>query len=277
VFIECRMMESKVANLPDRSVRYLEAGSGRAALLLHAFPLSADQWLPQLHRAPPGWRFVAPDLRGFRGAGFAFEETGLERATMDQHAVDVLALMSHLDIERAVIAGLSMGGYITFALMRRAPTRVEGLVLANTRSTPDSIEGLAARDRLIELATREGAAGVAREMLPRLLGSTTVREQPNLVDAVRRLIEMNTTDGLVSALRAMKIRLDSTLVLPAIVCRTLVVAGAEDSVVAETESHAMRRAIPGAEILVIPGAGHLSNLEAPQAFNEALAGFLQTL
>jgi 3-oxoadipate enol-lactonase len=270
-------VHSKVANLADRSVRYLEAGHGRPVLLLHAFPLSADQWLPQLHRVPPGWRFIAPDLRGFHGSGAAFEDTGLEGATMETHASDVLALMNHLGADRAVIVGLSMGGYLAFALMRRAPTSVHGLVLANTRAAPDSAEGLAARDRMIELAAREGAVGVAREMLPRLLGVTTRQTQPDLIDAVRRLIETNSTEGIVSAVRAMKVRLDSTPVLPAIVCRTLIVAGAEDSIVAEVENEAMRRAIPAADLVVIPRAGHLSNLEAPQAFNDALADFLTTI
>ena len=88
-------------------------------MLLHAFPLSAEQWLPQLSRVPPGWRFIAPDLRGFRGVGPAFEDLGLEGVTMDGYAADVLALMTHLEIERAVVGGLSMGGYVAFAMLRR--------------------------------------------------------------------------------------------------------------------------------------------------------------
>jgi pimeloyl-ACP methyl ester carboxylesterase len=267
-------VQSRLANLSDRSLRYLEAGSGRALIFLHAFPLSADQWLPQLHRVPPGWRFIAPDLRGFRGGGTAFEATGLEGATLDLHAADVLTLMTHLEIERAVVAGLSMGGYIAFAILRRAPARVAGLVLANTRATSDTVEGLAARDRLIAVANREGAAGVARDMLPKLLGDTTRHEQPDLVEAVRRLIEVNAGEGLVSAIRAMKIRPDSRPLLPAIACRALIVAGEEDALIPGSDTESMRHDIPGAELIVIPGVGHLSNLEAPQPFNEALAAFL---
>lgn len=267
-------MQSKVANLPERSVRYLEAGSGRPVVLLHAFPLSADQWLPQLGRVAPGWRFVAPDLRGFRGTGPAFEDIGLESATMDQHAADVLSFMSHLEIERAVIVGLSMGGYVAFALLRHAAAKVNALVLANTRATPDSAEQRAARDRMIDLARRDGAEAIAREMLPKLLGATTTREQPDLVDAVRQLIEVNSAEGLASALTAMKTRPDSTPLLPSIGCPTLVIGGGEDRAVAEADVQAMHDAIPGAKLVMVPDAGHLSNLESARTFNDALSGFL---
>ena len=94
-------MKTQVAHLLHRSLRYFESGEGRPLVLLHAFPLSADQWLPQLHRVPNGWRFIAPDLRGFRGAGAAFEDPGLTGLSMGDYAEDVLALMTHLDLERA--------------------------------------------------------------------------------------------------------------------------------------------------------------------------------
>ena len=166
-------MQAHVANLIHRSVRYLDSGGGRPLVLLHAFPLSADQWLPQLHRVPPGWRFIAPDLRGFRGMGAAFEDPGLSGLSMDDYADDVLALLTHLEIDRAVVCGVSMGGYVAFAMWRRASTRVAGLVLSNTRAAADSEEGRAGRDKMIQLAQQEGAEGIAREMVPRLLGATT--------------------------------------------------------------------------------------------------------
>jgi pimeloyl-ACP methyl ester carboxylesterase len=120
-------MTPQYAHLLDRTVRYHEAGSGRAIILLHAFPLSADQWLPQLHRVPPGWRLIAPDVRGFRGIGQAYQDVGLDTATMATHAADVLSLMNHLDLDRAVVGGLSMGGYITLAVAEVAGRRLDGL------------------------------------------------------------------------------------------------------------------------------------------------------
>jgi pimeloyl-ACP methyl ester carboxylesterase len=267
-------MQTKVAHLPDGPVRYLESGSGRTIVLLHAFPLSADQYLPQLHRLPPGWRAVAPDLRGFRGATASFAAHLPEGATLDDYAADVLSLMTHLEIDRAVIAGVSMGGYIAFSIFRRAAGRVAGLLLANTRATADSAEGLAGRDRMIALAQREGAAGVAKDMVPKLLGECSRRDQPDLVEMIRRMIEANPVDALVLGLRAMKQRFDSTTLLPTIGCQTVVIGGEEDAVISRAELEAMALNIPGARTVLIPRAGHLTNLEAPAAFNEAMTQLL---
>jgi 3-oxoadipate enol-lactonase len=265
-------VHSRVAHLSTRSVRYLEAGSGRPLVWLHAFPLSADQWLPQLSRVPPGWRFIAPDLRGFRGGSQAFEAVDLPGVTMDGYAGDVLELMTQLEIADAVIGGLSMGGYVAFALLRRAPKRVSGLVLADTRATADTVEGRAARDRLVELAVREGSSGIAREMLPKLLGATSRRDQPDLEDAVRRLILVNTPDAIVAAVQALKSRPDSTPLLASITCPTLILCGEEDALTPMIDSEAMHGAIPGSRLVRLAGAGHLSNLENPIGFNAAIAG-----
>jgi len=267
-------MTPKYAHLLDRTVRYLEAGSGRPMMLLHAFPLSADQWLPQLHRVPPGWRLIAPDVRGFRGVGQAHQEVGLEGTTMATHAADVLALMNHLDLDRAVVGGVSMGGYITLAVARVASRRLDGLVLADTRAGADTEEGRAGRDAMIALVNDSGPGAVADAMLPELLGETTRRDQPELGQALRTLILRNPAAGLASALSAMKVRDDSTPWLGAIPCPTLVICGAEDTLTPVAQSEAMATAIPGAELVVLPGAGHLSNLETPLAFADALTRFL---
>jgi len=266
-------MTSRVAHLADRSVRYLEAGGGRPVVLLHAFPFSADQWLPQLARLPPGIRVVAPDLRGFRGAGPAYEQPGLAGVSMDDYAADVLALMTHLEIERAVAGGVSMGGYVAFAVVRRAPARVAGLLLANTRAAADTPEGRAGRARTIALVEREGPSALARDLVPKLLGTTTSRDQPDLAESLAHLTRMNSTEAVVAALRAMRDRPDSTPLLPSIACPTTIVAGEEDAIVPMAEAEAMQRAIPGARLERLPHVGHLSNLEAPAAWARLLAAF----
>ena len=267
-------MRSQVAHLPHRSLRYLEAGSGRVLVLLHAFPLSADQWLPQVHKVPQGWRFIAPDLRGFRGAGVAFEDPGGATLSIDDYADDVIALLAHLDIPRAVIGGLSMGGYVAFGLLRRAPQRLAGLLLSNTRSADDSGEARAGRDRMIALAATDGVEGIAREMVPRLIGKTSQHTQPDLVEAVRRLILMNSASGISTALAALRDRPESTPILSSITVPTLVIAGAEDAVVGTAEAEGMHRAIPGSSFVVLPYAGHLSNLEDPLGWRRALDEWL---
>jgi 3-oxoadipate enol-lactonase len=263
-------VKTQIAHLLHRSMRYLESGEGRPLVLLHAFPLSADQWLPQLHRVPKGWRFIAPDLRGFRGAGPAFEDPGLGNLSIDDYADDVIELMVHLEIDRAVVCGLSMGGYVAFGMVRRAPKRIAGLVLANTRSTPDTDEGRAGRDRMIDLANREGAAAIAREMVPKLLGATSRANQPDLEEAVTRLIRMNSTEGIVSGLRALKARPDSTPLLNSIACPALVISGDEDAIIPVKDAEAMHAAISGSTLTVLPKVGHLSNLESATNFSKAL-------
>lgn len=262
-------MRSKVAHLATRSVRYLDAGDGRPVVLLHAFPLGAEQWLPQLARVPAGWRFIAPDLRGFGGVEPDPVPGGI---TIETYAADVVELMAHLDLSSAVIAGLSMGGYVALALARLEPARVASLVLADTRAGADSAEGRAARDRMLAILDRDGPIGVAREMLPKLFGETSRREQPDLSDVVQQLIVHNRPAGIAAAIRAMKDRPDSTSFLPRVSCPTTIVCGVEDVITVPAESEAMQQLIPGATLVMIPGAGHLSNLENPVTFTAALCG-----
>ena len=267
-------MISKIAHLPHRSLRYFEVGSGRPLLLLHAFPLSADQWLPQLHRVPQGWRFIAPDLRGFRGAGVAFEDPGLSNLSMDDYADDVLALMAHLEVTRATVGGVSMGGYVAFALWRRAPARIAGLVLSNTRAAADGDEARAGRQRMIDLVNYEGPEAIARAMVPRLLGTSTRAEQPDLVDAVHGLVLMNSAEAIATALGALRDRPDSTPMLPGISVPTLIIAGDEDVVTPVAEAEIMKAGIPASTVSVLHRAGHLSNLEDSAGWNAALANWL---
>ena len=246
----------------------------RTLLLVHAFPLSADMWLPQLAKVPQGWRYIAPDIRGFRGAGPAFEDAALAGATMDDYADDLIALIDHLDIARVAVAGLSMGGYVAMALAARAPERLTHLVLADTRMTADTPEGRAGRDKMKADLEHGGARVVADAMLPKLIGETTKTEQPDLSDAIRHLIEMNRAEAIGGAIDALKSRPDRTSVLSKAAVPALVICGNEDVLTPVADSEAMARAIPNARLHVIRRAGHLSNLEQPAAFNAAVQAFL---
>lgn len=260
------------ARVGDREIRYHDAGDGRPMLLIHGFPFSADQWLPQVSAPPAGIRVIAPDLRGFRGASDAGREPdpGLEGATMASHAADVLALLDHLGLDRAIVGGLSMGGYVALALAMLAPGRLDGLVLADTRATADDEAGRAARDAMIALVSEKGAAAVADAMMPKLLGATSRRERPALESVVRGLVLANSIPAIVSAIRAMKSREDASPWLPQVACPTLIVCGAEDEITPPRDSEAMASLIPSARLVLLPRAGHLSNLEDPGAFTDAL-------
>jgi len=238
-------------------------------LLLHAFPLNARLWEPQLALASSGWRIVAPHLRGFdSGVGDP------PASSVDDYAGDIIDLLDALQIEDAVVGGLSMGGYAAFAMLRRAPRYVRGLILADTRSQADTPEGVAGRTRMLQLLAEKGPATVVDEMIPKLLGATTQATRPDLVARVRALALSSPPEAIAGALRALMTRPDSTPLLRTIHCPTLIVVGEEDTLTPPALSEEMHGAISGSELVVIPGAGHLSSLEQPEAFNSALARFL---
>ena len=268
------MVQHLYTQVAGRKRRYLASGAGWPVVLLHAFPLSAEMWRPQLEAVPDGFRMIAPDLRGFG------EDPGIDAhagsQTMDDLASDVDALLTELQIERAVIGGLSMGGYVTLALFRRVPERFHGMVLADTRSQADAPEGLQARRAMSELVRDQGPAAVADQMIPKLLGKTTREERPAVEREVRRLIVANQAAGIDGGIHAMMSRPDSTPDLARISAPTLVIVGEEDQLTPVSESELLQRSISRSRLVVLPGAGHLSSLEVPDEFSRALADFLSS-
>jgi len=245
---------------------WFETGAGWPLVLLHGFPLTAEMWRGQLERAPADWRFIAPELSS------ALPADGVR--TIDDYASDVASLLDALMIDDAVIGGLSMGGYVTFALFRQAPSLFSGMILADTRPQADTEAARIARMRMRELLTHDGVKAVADDMIPKLLSDRTMREQPDVAGRVRAIVEMNPPRAVDAALDAMMRRPDSTPDLPHISCATLVIVGEEDAVTPVAEADAMHRAIERSALVTLPRAGHLSNLEQPEAFSRALADFL---
>jgi len=168
-----------------------------------------------------------------------------------------------------------MGGYVAFEMVRRYRDRVAGLILCDTRADADGPDGRAAREALIAVASEQGMGAVAECLLPRVLGRTTQLTQPHLVEQVREMMIRAPVAGVVGALRAMKERPDSTPLLQSIGVPTLIVVGQEDEMTPPEIAKAMADAIPAGAMTVIPGAGHLSPLEAPTAVSRVLAEFLE--
>ena len=253
-------------------MRVLEAGSGDPVVLLHPFPLDANYWAPQLAAPPAGWRLLAPDFRGFgtQGAG------DTPAASLDDYARDVIAMLDARRIDRAVVAGVSMGGYVAFAMLRLAPGRIRALVLANTRMDADPPEGIAKRKQMLDLIARDGSAGVAREM-PKLLGDTTERERPELKTRLRAVIEAAPAAGIEAAVRAMMARPDSTPQASAYADPALIVSGSEDALTPPPLQQAMHAVMRNSSLELIEGAGHLASLERPGAFNALLQRFLHSV
>jgi pimeloyl-ACP methyl ester carboxylesterase len=271
-------MTRQYCHIGSRTIAYLDSAPGdhslRALVLLHAFPIGANLWEPQIHSIPDGWRLITPDLRGFGGSTDVDSVTAL---SMADYAADVLDLLQELGIQRAVIGGCSMGGYAALALYAAHPEVFDGLILANSRAGADSPEARANRRGMLALVDREGPSGVSREMMPKLLGKTTNETNTSVEAFVRRLIKQQSPVAIRGAIHRMMHRPDSTPLLAQVSVPTLVITGEEDEMIPVEESRRMAGAVKGATLVIIPGAGHLSNLEQPEAFNDAVNTFLAAL
>lgn len=260
-----------IATIDDRTVTYDDAGMGPVLVLLHGFPHDHTLWSAQLSALGRQARVVAPDLAGFGGS----EPNG--PATMDAYADHVIRLLDHLAIDDAVFCGLSMGGYVAFALWRRYPQRVRALVLSDTRAGADDDAGRAKRRELVALARAEGSAAVTEAMLPGMLGKSTRARAPGAAGDVRRMGAATPVEGIVAGLEAMMARPDSTPTLATITVPTLVVVGDEDVLTPPAQAELLHAGIAGSRLEVIRGAGHLPCLERPAAFNLVVGEFLTRL
>ncbi len=268
-------MPRQFQHIGTRTLAYLDTAPGESArrtcVLLHAFPLSAAMWEPQLQSVPEGWRFIAPDLRGFGGSS---ETDPADGDSVDEFSSDIVSLLAELGINETVIGGLSMGGYVTMGILRRAPHLASALIFADTRLGADSPEGRANRRSMIALVDREGPSGIAREMMPKLLGKTTRETNPQVEPVVRHLINRQSPLAIRGGLVRMMNRPDSSPLLATTTVPTLVIVGEEDEITPPAESQRIADGISGATLVVIPKTGHLSSLESPDAFSQALASFL---
>lgn len=235
-------------------------------VLLHAFPLDARMW--DGLRAAHGDRLITPNLPGFGGAPL------VGPPDLNLAAAAVVALLDKLEVERAIVGGCSMGGYVSMALVRQAPERVSGLVLMNTRASADAEEARAKRYAVAARAEAEGIGWLADEMMPTLLGPTTLAKRPEAEATVRGLIADQVPGAVVWAVRAMAARPPSYDELAASDLPALVIRGAEDALIPAEETTALVEALPGSAVVELPGVGHLAPLEAPDEVAQALTDWL---
>lgn len=262
------------------SIEYDVHGSGaRTLLLLHAFPLHRGMWDPQVEArgrlaegVEGGLRIVRLDCRGFGGSS-----PRPDALVMEQIADDAVAVLRHEGIEQAVVCGLSMGGYAALALARRHPQRLAGLILADTRAEPDTEETREARAATAVRVREEGTDFLVDELPAKLLGRTTLEDRPTVVERVREMIRSAEPGGVARALEGMALRPDSRPFLEDIGVPTLVVCGDEDQLTPVAAAETLRDGIPESRLEILHGAGHLSSLETPEAFDRVLAEYLGTL
>lgn len=261
-----------IALLPGGlELSYDESGSGLPLLFIHGWPHNRSLWAGQLSGLPTHARCIAPDLRGFGGSSVKGPYS------VERYADDLVALLDSLGIDRAVVCGLSMGGYVTFALFRRHRERIRALLLTSTRATADTPEAREKRLRLIEFVKANGVEALATRQLRAMVGKSTFESRPELRESLRQLMAGAPLDGVVGGLQAMADRPDSSDLLPTIDLPTLVVGGAEDSFTRPDELGALADAMPHARLELIAGAGHVCAYERPAAFNHLVTEFLATL
>ena len=229
-------------------------------------------WAPQVEALAGTYQVIVPDLRGFGAA----RDQAVEEAGMDLLADDLARLLDDRGLDRVVLGGLSLGGYVALAFMRRHADRVSGLVLLDTKATAD---GDQARSDRLEMAERPGRGQRlrARGDAALLLGETSREHRPELVSKVAALIREQAPAAIAGAQRGMAARAATTDVLASIKVPTLVVTGEEDAVTGPEVGRDLAAGIPGARFLLVEEAGHLVNLEQPEIVNEALLDFLAPL
>lgn len=252
-------------------IGYDDVGSGDALVFLHGFPHHRALWAPQLGALLDRARCIAPDLRGFG------ESSIVPPYSIDQYADDLAALLDSLRIERAVVCGLSMGGYVALAFWRRHKARIRALVLMDTRAGNDSAEARERRDQMIALARARGSEAVADAMITGMVGKRTREKCPEVVDDVHRMLESAPVEGVVGALESLRDRPDSTATLATIDVPTLIVVGEDDVLTPPSEAMLLHAGIRGSTLEVITGAGHVANVERPAAVNHVLTEFLAKL
>ena len=251
------------------SYREFGEGPGDTLILLHAFPLDSRMFEPQAEALAGFRRLVTPDYPGFGRSPRVPAQPDVR-----YYAEGVRGLLDRLGLERVVLGGVSLGGYVVFECLRLFPERVSGLILANTRPEPDSEEMRENRKKMARRVADEGVGVLIELQMERLLSRDTLENNEGVVEKVRAMILESNPNGVVAALGALRERPDSTPLLGKIEVPTLVIGGEEDGISSPEVMGAMAEKIANSRHVTLPRAGHLSNLESPEDFNAALREFL---
>ncbi len=241
-------------------------------VFIHGFPFSHEMWDGQASLLSPSFRVLRYDLRGH---GLSFVGDG--QYTVEGHVDDLLGLLDHWNAGRAVVVGLSMGGYIALRALERNPERFAAAVLCNTRSEADTNDAKLRRVKSMESVKRNGSAAFAEEFVRGVFAAGSFPRRPEAVAMIRSTIAHMSPLAIAGTQLALASRTDTTASLRNIRVPVLIFAGEADKTIPPSDSAAMQKNIPGAELHVVPGAAHLSNLENPEFFNSKLLDFLRRM
>jgi 3-oxoadipate enol-lactonase len=260
---------------------FSDAGEGLPVVLLHPTPLDREYWHP-LTRELAGIRAIVPDLRGHGRSelGSELPTGGFTRVpgapvlTMAQLAKDIIALLDHLKIPKAVFGGCSIGGYAMLELWRRAPQRMRGMIFVCSKPQPDAEANLAKRIETIARARADGVESLFDGVAQNMVASSVRKERPEVVTEVRAQMTL-TAEAVVAVQAGLAARPDSVPTVATIRVPVLAIAGAEDSTVTAADMEAFRAAPSGCEFHVIPCAGHFAAYEQPKKVAAIVAPWLR--
>lgn len=244
-------------------IHYVTRGQGTPLMLVHGFPLNHTIWNETAALLEDAAQLILPDLPGHG------QSPVVEPVSMDSMADGLAAILDALAIEKVVLAGQSMGGYVCLAFARRHPQRLAGLGLVCTQAAADSPEKRLARLAQAEQTLAEGNLRVAESM------STVLTNRPEMAADLRRLMSTTPAAGMAAAMRAMAERAEMSAFLPQISVPALVIAGLADAIIPVERAREMAASLPDAQLVELEGVGHSPMMEAPQATAEALLGLLK--
>jgi len=257
---------------PETSFSYQLRGTGQPLVLLHPFPMDHRLWENQVVYFSSKYQVITPDLRGFGNSdGFGGEPPSIEKM-----ADDLAALLDALQItEPIVLCGLSIGGYVALRFAQKYFSRLRALVICDSRAEADTDETKAGRDRMIKFASESTSAEIVEKVIAGLLGKTSLRTRPEIVERVREIGASQSRQAILDALVSLRNRPDATGWLADITIPTLLAFGEEDALAPSHVIQTLRAGLPNSTLVKLPKAGHFSALEQPELFNQALDDFLQ--
>lgn len=256
----------------DAKLFFETVGEGPPVVLLHPFPANHEVWMPVAERLSTKYRCVLPDLRAHGDS-----EAGQGPALISRHAQDLNRVCEQAAVGKAVFAGVSIGGYILFEFWRQFAVRVHALAFCDTRASADTDEARAARLKSAQEVLQTGPEPFIEQLLPKLLGESTRRDRPDLVEQARKMAAKMLTERIAAVQQGMAARPDSIPTLATITVPTLVLVGEEDTLTPRADAEVIIRGIPGSHLKLIPQAGHFAPFEQPEATAAALLAFLDAL
>jgi len=242
-----------------------------AIVLIHGFPFSHEMWSRQIDLLKENYRVIAYDLRGHGRS-----EVGDGQYSLEFFVDDLIGLLDHLKIKKAVLCGLSIGGYISLRTVERNPERVGGLILCDTQSEPDTNEAKLRRAATIKSVKTGGVDAYAEGLVKALFTPQSLTTKVDVVERIKETIRFTSPIGICGTLLALAGRTDTTPSLSGIKVPTCIIVGEGDTITPPPRSEMMHDKIPNSEFHLIPNAAHMSNLENPDVFNRQLMDFLET-